>query len=65
MGGWFLTPNQKLTKPVMSEDNLTVFEADPDGFVKCFLIRDECWIHHFKSETKRQSMHWRHLASSA
>ena len=51
-----LTPDQKLTRLVMSEANLARFEADPDRFVECFLTQDECWVHHFEPGTKRQSM---------
>ena len=33
-----LTPDQMLTRLVMSEANLAMFKADPDGFVGRFLI---------------------------
>ena len=56
-----LTPDQKLTRLVMSEANLARFEADPDRF----LTQDECWVHHFEPETKRQSMQWKHSTSPA
>ena len=56
MGARLLTPHQKLIRLVMSEANLTRSEADPDRFVKRFLAQDECWVHHFEPETKRQSM---------
>ena len=36
------TPDQKLTRLVMSEANLARFEADPDRFVERFLTQDEC-----------------------
>ena len=55
-----LTPDQKLTRLVMSEANLARFEADPDRFVERFLTQDECWVHHFEPETKRQSMQRKH-----
>ena len=38
----FLTPDQKLTRLVMSEANLARFEADLDQFVKHFLTQGEC-----------------------
>ena len=62
---WLLTPDQKLTRLVMSEANLARFEADPDRFVERFLTQDECWVHHFEPETKRQSMQWKHSTSPA
>ena len=58
-----LTPDQKLTRLVMSETNLVRFEADPDRFVKRFLTQDECWVHHFDSDTKKQSMQWKYSTS--
>ena len=58
MGARLLTPDQKLTRLVMSEASLARFEADPDRFVERFLTQDECWVHHFEPETKRQSMQW-------
>ena len=60
-----LTPDQKLTRLVMSEANLSRFEADPDRFVERFLAQDECWVHHFEPETKWQSMQWKHSTSPA
>ena len=60
-----LTPDQKLTRLVMSEANLARFEADPDRFVERFLTQDECWIHLFEPETKKQSMQWKHSTSPA
>ena len=51
-----LTPDQKLTRLVMSEANLARFETDSDRFVERFLTQDECWVHHFEPGTKRQSM---------
>ena len=49
---WLLTSDQKFAKLVKSEANLAIFKADPNSFVECFLIQDECWIHHFDPETK-------------
>ena len=60
-----LTPDQKLTRLVMSKANLARFEADPDRFVERFLTQDECWVHHFEPETKRQSMQLKHSTSRA
>ena len=60
-----LTPDQKLTRLVMSEANLARFEADPDRFFERFLTQDECWVHHFEPEIKRQSMQWKHSTSPA
>ena len=45
-----LTPDQKHIRMVMSLANLAIFEANPDGFCKRFVIQDECWVHHFKAD---------------
>ena len=37
-----LTPDQKRKRFDMSEANLAMFEADPDGFIERFLTQDEC-----------------------
>ena len=37
-----LTLDQKLTELVMSEANLTMFEADLDVCVERFFTKDEC-----------------------
>ena len=60
-----LTPDQKLTRLVMSEANLARFEVDPDRFVERFLTQDELWVHHFEPETKKQSVRWKHSTFSA
>ncbi|XP_029634602.1 uncharacterized protein LOC115210258 [Octopus sinensis] len=51
-----LTPDQKYTRQVISQANLALFEANPAGFLERFLTQDECWVHHFQPETKRQSV---------
>ena len=49
----------------MSKANLATFHADLDGFAKGFLTQDECWVHHFEPETKRQFKQWKHSTSPA
>ena len=58
-----LTPDQNHTRLVMSQANLAFFEADPANFLERFFTQEECWVHHFKAETKRQSMQWKHSSS--
>ncbi|KAL7374618.1 hypothetical protein ABVT39_004094 [Epinephelus coioides] len=58
-----LTPDQKHTRLVMSQENLPRLEADPAGFLERFLTQDECWDHHLEPETKRQTMQWKHPSS--
>ena len=58
---WLLTPDQKLTRLVVSQANLAMCKTDPDGFVERFLTQDARWVHHFKPEAKRQFMQWKHI----
>ena len=58
-----LNPDQKRTRLTMSKENLDLFEADPTDFIERFLTEDECWVHHFEPETKKQSMQWKHPSS--
>ena len=51
-----LTPVRKHTRLVISQANLALFETNPDSFLERFFTQDECWVHHFEAETKRQSM---------
>ena len=60
-----MTPDQKFTRLVMSEENLAIFKADPDGFADHFLTQNECWVYHFEPETKRQSMQRKQSTSPA
>jgi hypothetical protein len=39
---------------------LACYDAEGDNFLSTIVIGDETWIHHFKPETKRQSMEWHH-----
>ena len=54
-----LTPEPKYIRLAMLQTNLTHFEADPASFLERFLSQDECWVHHFEPETRRQSMKWK------
>ena len=50
LAGWFfklLTLDQKRDRTVTCERNLAPSEADPEGFLKRFVTRDEIWVHHF------------------
>ena len=45
--------DQKLTRLIMSETNLAIFEAYLDGFIEHILTYDEYWVHHFELESKQ------------
>ena len=58
-----LTPDQKRIRMVTSQASSAIFEANPDGFCKRFVTRDECWVHDFEAGSKQQSMQWKHKTS--
>lgn len=56
------TWTQNSAKDICS-DLLAHCEADREAFLSQTVTDDEIWIHHFKSETKMQSMEWHHPTS--
>ena len=58
-----LTPEQKDVRCAMSRENLRLFQQDPGEFVTRFVTVDETWVHHYKPETKEQSMQWKNSDS--
>jgi histone-lysine N-methyltransferase SETMAR len=42
---------------------LARYEVEGGDFLSTIVTGDETWIHHFKPETKRQSMEWHHTTS--
>ncbi|XP_036368320.1 uncharacterized protein LOC118767600 [Octopus sinensis] len=60
-----LTSDQKCTRLITSWENLTWFEADPTGFLGCFISHDEYWVHRFEPVAKRQSILWKHPSLTA
>lgn len=48
-----LSPDQKHTRLIILEEDLTLFEADLAGFCEQFLRKYECWIQYFVSETRK------------
>jgi len=39
------------------------FRRDPNDFLSRLVTMDETWLYHYDSETKQQSMEWRHSGS--
>jgi hypothetical protein len=39
------------------------FRRDPNYFLSRLVTMDDTWLHHYDSETKQQSMEWRHSGS--
>jgi histone-lysine N-methyltransferase SETMAR len=59
-----LTADQKRTRFQMSRENLRLFEADPDNFMRRFVTMDETWGHHFdQSPNNSRSGNMRILSS--
>jgi len=46
-----------------SEKLLEFFRNDPNDFLSRLVTMDETWLYHYDSETKQQSMEWRHSGS--
>jgi histone-lysine N-methyltransferase SETMAR len=57
-----LTDDQKRTKLDISRYLLSRYEDEPD-FIYRIVTKDETWVHHFDSESKKQSMQWKHPGS--
>ena len=55
-----LTPLQKQCRVHFSEENLGLYEADPETFLSRLVTGDETWIHYWDPETKQESMQWKH-----
>jgi len=47
------------TVPVVYS-NSEFFRRDPNDFPPRLVTMDETWLYHYDSETKQQSMEWRH-----
>ncbi|XP_076031923.1 uncharacterized protein LOC143019826 [Oratosquilla oratoria] len=60
-----LGPDQKRLRCNMSMNNLAIFDADPQRFIRRFVTMDETLVHHFQPESKEQSKQWKHHGSPA
>ena len=58
-----LNADQKCQRCHSSEKFLEFFRRDPNDFLSRFVTMDESWLYHYESETKQQSMEWRHSGS--
>ena len=59
-----LTKDQNKSRLDISKYLLSVYEDDPDKFMRRVVTKDEIWVHHFDPEAKKQSMQWKHPGSS-
>lgn len=58
-----LTPLHKQWRVEMCEENLRLFESDPDNYIAQIVTGDETWVHFWDPETKQESMQWKHKGS--
>ena len=58
-----LNADQKRQRCQSSEQLLEFFWHDPDDFLSRLVTMDETWLYHYDSETKQQSLEWRHSGS--
>jgi hypothetical protein len=55
-----LTEEHKNNCVVIYQRLLDRYANVGEAFLKQIVIEDETWVHHFVSESNRQSMEWRH-----
>jgi len=58
-----LNLNQKRQWCQSSEQHLEFFRREANDFSSRLVTMDETWLYHYDSETKQQSMEWRHNGS--
>ena len=58
-----LTPMQKQQRLDCCRDMLCQFQEDKHDFLGRLVPQDETWVHHFDTESKQQSMQWKHAGS--
>jgi len=59
----YLNVDQKHQWCQSSEQLLEFFDHDPNDFLSRLVIMDETWLYCHDSETKQQSLEWRHSGS--
>ena len=59
-----LIMEQKQQRVDDSESCLSLFTRNKQDFLRRYVTMDETWIHHFTSESKRQSAEWRAAGES-
>jgi len=55
-----LNSDPKRQRCQSSEQLLEFFSLDPNDFLSRLVTMDETWLYHYDSETKQQSVEWRH-----
>ena len=58
-----LNADQKRQRRQSSEQVLDFFWRDPNDGMSRLVTLDETWLYHYDSETKQQSVEWRHSGS--
>ena len=55
-----LIPEQKVNRVDTASTNLELFQLDPEKFLARLVTQDETWVPHFPSDTKMDSVQWKH-----
>ena len=55
-----LSKDQKKSRLDISKYLLSLYEDDPEEFMRRFVIQDETWVCLIDPEAKKQSMQWKH-----
>ena len=58
-----LTQEHKEHCVQVCQDLLNQYEAEGNSLLDCIITGDKTWCHHYKLESKWQSMEWRHVIS--
>ena len=58
-----LRQEHKEHRTQVGQDLLNQNEVEGDSFLDRIIIGDETWCHHYKLESKWQSVEWRHVNS--
>ena len=58
-----LTKDQEKCKLDISKFLPSLYEDDPEEFMRRLVTQDETWVHRFEPEAKKQSMQWKHHGS--
>ena len=59
-----LIKDQKKSRLDISKYLLSLYEADPEQFMRRVVTQDETCVHRFDPEAKKQRMQWKHPGSS-
>ena len=59
-----VTAQDRVRRVTSSQEFLDLFTSDQDKFVGHIVTGDETWIHRWYTQSKQESMRWRHASSN-